>query len=170
MTAAVLLGLAALVLLDRGGLLSREGGDLRRYHEKSFTVVRVLDGDTLDVDIRDGDYPQTRIRLWGVDCPEMHYDDRGQSHPEPWALEATALTRQSLEGRRVRLHLEPHSTRDRHGRLLAYVELEDGGVVNERLLLAGLARADSRFPHRRLRDYQTLQEQAQVRRVGLWGG
>ncbi len=167
-TAAVLLGLAALVLLDRGGLLSREGGDQRRYHEKWFTVVRVLDGDTLDVDIRDGDYPHTRIRLWGVDCPEMHYDDQGQAHPEPWAEEATAYAWQLLDGRRVRLHLEPHSTRDRHGRLLAYVELVDAGVFNESLLLEGWARADQRFPHRHLQRYLTLEEQARSRRVGIW--
>jgi endonuclease YncB( thermonuclease family) len=168
LTAAGLIVLGLVVVLDRGGVLSQQGGDHRRYHEKWFAVARVLDGDTLDVAIRDGRYPNTRVRLWGVDCPEMHFDDQGQAHPEPRAVEATDYVRELLEGRRVRLILEPHSTRGRHGRLLAYVELEDGGVLNERLLLEGLARADRRFPHRHMQRYQTLEEQARSRRAGIW--
>jgi micrococcal nuclease len=168
LTAAGLIALGLLVLLDRGGVLSQQGGDQQRYHEQWFAVARVLDGDTLDVDIRDGDYPHTRIRLWGVDCREMNYDDQGRSHPEPWAVEATDYARGLLDGQRVRLLLEPHSTRDRHGRLLAYVEMADASVFNESLLLEGLARADQRFPHRHLQRYMTLEEQARSRRVGIW--
>jgi len=45
-------------------------GDVARYHGKTFTVVNVVDGDTIDVDVPDGEYEHTRIRLWGVDTPE----------------------------------------------------------------------------------------------------
>ena len=36
-------------------------GDLRKYHEKTFMVVNVVDGDTIDIDIPDGKYDHTRI-------------------------------------------------------------------------------------------------------------
>ena len=53
----------------------RTQSDLGRYDRKSFTVVRVIDGDTLDIDIADstGNWKTTRVRLWGVDTPETHH-------------------------------------------------------------------------------------------------
>lgn len=165
---AAVVAVGLLLALDRTGLLTPTGGDHRRYHERTFTVVRVVDGDTLDVDVPDGAFPHTRVRLWGVDTAEMHYDDQGVAHPEPWAEQATQFTRKQAEGRTVRLLLEPHSTRGRHGRLLAYVELPDGRVLNERLLLEGLARADRRFEHQHLSRYVVLEEQARMRGLGMW--
>jgi endonuclease YncB( thermonuclease family) len=44
--------------------------DLEKYHGKIFTVVNVIDGDTLDIDVPDNRYEQTRIRLLGIDTPE----------------------------------------------------------------------------------------------------
>ncbi|MCF7956800.1 MAG: thermonuclease family protein, partial [Phycisphaerae bacterium] len=41
-----------------------------KYHLKTFKVVKIVDGDTLDIDIPDGEYETTRIRLLGVDTPE----------------------------------------------------------------------------------------------------
>ena len=35
--------------------------DLEKYHAKTFTVVNVVDGDTLDIDIADGKYDHTRF-------------------------------------------------------------------------------------------------------------
>ncbi|HUT47490.1 MAG TPA: hypothetical protein VMX36_14510, partial [Sedimentisphaerales bacterium] len=37
--------------------------DLEKYHRKTFTVVNIIDGDTFDIDIPDGRYQHTRIRL-----------------------------------------------------------------------------------------------------------
>ena len=44
--------------------------DFDKYNQKEFTVVKVVDGDTLDIDIPDAQYKTTRIRLIGVDTPE----------------------------------------------------------------------------------------------------
>ncbi len=165
---AVLVLVGLLLALDRGGRFTPAGADQRRYHNTVYTVVRVVDGDTLDLDVPDQEFARTRVRLWGVDTPEMHFDDQGVAHPEPWAEAASQLARQLAEGQRVRLLLEPHSTRDRHGRLLAYVELPDGAILNERLILEGLARADRRFDHQHIDRYGILEEQARTRRLGLW--
>jgi endonuclease YncB( thermonuclease family) len=48
--------------------------------------------------------------------------------------------------------------------------LPDGAVLNEQMLLAGLAVADDRWPHRHDDRYRLLQLQAQRERVGRWSG
>lgn len=162
-----LLVLAGLILADRKGWLFKTG-DMGRYDHQSFLVAHVVDGDTLDVAAGDGDKPTTRVRFWGVDAPEM--DHPGSPQPrEPFALEAANLTRSLAEGNHVILILESHRIRDRYGRLLAYIELPDGRVLNEELLSAGLAHADSRWPHSQVDRYARIEEQAKHDKRGLWG-
>ena len=164
--------LAGLVLLVAVGLIERvllrpaTGNDHARYHNQSFTVVRVLDGDTLDVDVPDGKHRSTRVRLWGVDAPELAHEGEPAAHFGP---EAHAFAARTLRGRKVHLVLAPEQTRDLYGRLLAYVFLERGGrMFNEMLLEEGYAYADLRFDH--VYKPQFIQADRRARRagVGLW--
>jgi endonuclease YncB( thermonuclease family) len=157
---------AALAAADRRGWFVQDG-DWSKYHGRSFTVARVVDGDTLDVDVPDGKHAHTRIRLWGIDTPEMNVG-KPELGPQPWAVEATDRARALADGKRVTLELQSHEIRDRYGRLLAYVRLPDGTYLNEQLVLAGLARADRRFPHERMDRYLLLEEQARRDGIGLW--
>ncbi|MCC7408678.1 MAG: thermonuclease family protein [Phycisphaeraceae bacterium] len=158
-----------LLLADRFGLVNRSdayGPDWPRYEQKSFSVVHVVDGDTLDVDQPDGKKDRTRIRLWGIDTPEMNF---GKSEdPQPYAVEATTLTKSLADGRTVRLDLEASEIRDRYGRLLAYIWLPDGRCLNEELVRAGLARADRRFAHPRMQQYIALEQEAKREHLGMW--
>jgi endonuclease YncB( thermonuclease family) len=166
---AVTLGVAALlVLADRGGLLLYRGDDLARYDGRTFRVTRVIDGDTLDLDAPDGNDRYTRVRLWGVDTPEMARRDPPRS-AEPYAQAASEFTRRLASGQTVRLTLEPHRLRGTYGRLLAFVELPDGTLLNESLLSAGLARADGRWSHRYLKRFERLEQAARQGGAGLWG-
>ncbi len=71
--------LVALAVGDRLGVFGRaDEPDWTKYHEKTFRVVKVVDGDTLDVDCSDGDRDSTRIRLWGVDT--SHNPARSPRH------------------------------------------------------------------------------------------
>lgn len=101
---------------------------------QTYPVTRVIDGDTVVLEI--GGEPQS-TRLLGVDTPEV----RGS---EPYAAEATAFTRQLLEGRRVRLEYG-YTGYDIYGRLLAHVFVDDQDVS---LLLAeaGLAKLYTKAP------------------------
>ena len=168
-TLALVAAVALLVLIDRGDVLDLDlglgGGDLARYDDQSFRVARVVDGDTLDLAVPDGDSPTTRVRLWGIDTPEVA---RAGQRGEAYSARATELARDVAQGQMVSLDLEPHRLRGRYGRLLAYVELPDGSVLNERLLLEGLATADDRWPHRHLERYRLLELQAKRQRRGLW--
>lgn len=167
-TAVTLLVALLLVLADRSGLLLDTGDDVARYDGKWFTVVRVVDGDTLHIDAPDGDENTTRVRLWGVDTPEMARRD--PSRPaEPFAEQASGLTRQLAEGQKVRLILEPYRPRGNYGRLLAYVELPDGTMLNEALISAGFTRADDRWNHSHLKRFESLEREAREAGRGLWG-
>lgn len=166
-----LLGAAALVVLviadQRGWLLVRRHDDLARYHGVEARVVRVIDGDTVEIDVADllQAKPVTRVRLWGVDCPEPAAS--GQA-PAPWSDDARGHTATAIGEGPVRLVLEPHRTRGVYGRVLAYVQAADGTWISEGLLQSGLARADDRWPHARVRQFGKLQEQARQRGVGMW--
>ena len=165
-----------LIRLDNGGFKKRfqfkansneqvKVGDLEKYHEKSFTVVKIVDGDTIDIDIGDGEFDHTRIRLWGVDTPETKKPGAEVMHFGPEATEVT--TRLSL-GKRVRLYLDSKSTRGKYGRLLAYVQLPGGEFLNEVLLAEGYAYADLRFRHNFYYKYQQLEASARGQKKGLW--
>lgn len=167
-TVLILIVLFALILVDRNGWLLYPGDELSRYDGRMFRVVKVIDGDTIDV--RRLDQPlakPTRVRLWGVDCPETAKPWEGLV-AQPFADQAMALTRQLCDGQSVRLGLQPHSIRGRYGRLLAYVELPDGTILNQRLLEAGLAGAEDRFVHREFDRYAMIEKQAQHDKVGVW--
>jgi len=167
---AVTLAVAVLlVLADRHGLLIQAGDEISRYDGQTFVVTRVIDGDTLDIDAPDGDQRTTRVRLWGVDTPEKARRDPPRP-AEPFAEEATHLTRGLVQGQRVRLTLEPHRVRGNYGRLLAFVQLPDGTLLNEALLLAGLARSDDRWSHRYVRRFESLEREAREAKIGLWAG
>ncbi len=163
--------LLTLSLLDHQGYLFYDGGDHRRYHQRTFTVTRIIDGDTLDIIHRDG--KTTRLRLWGINCPEIAHPEHGRLHDEPFGPQATAFTTQLALNQRVQLQLEPQRTRDSFDRLLVYVTLPDGSVLNEQLLVAGLAKADERpddprFAHHYVKRYNLLEHQARLDRIGLW--
>ena len=126
------------------------------------TVVRAVDGDTIDV--RLGARVQ-RVRLLGVDTPETH-DPRkpvGCFGPEAAAFTAAVLT-----GARVTLEDDVERT-DPYGRRLAYVHL--GSMrFNDALLRHGYARLLVIAPNgSHAREMLTEEMAARRARRGLWG-
>ena len=87
-------------------------------------VGRAVDGDTLQLDRKiDG---KDRVRLIGVDTPELHGKN---GDPEPYAEAAANFTSDQLKGKDVLLVPGKDNTDDYH-RLLAYVWTTPGdGVI-----------------------------------------
>ena len=172
-----LLGFALLVWLDRGTVRYRwpyrSGAEARsaaydgqRYHGQTFTVVDVIDGDTLDIDVSDGRHERTRIRLLGIDAPETNGK---QPIPMYFGTQATEHASELALRRPVVVYLDaPNPTRGKYGRLLAYVQLPDGRFLNEVLLSEGFAYADRRFRHSFFNKYRQLEAAARSRQKGLW--
>jgi micrococcal nuclease len=140
--------------------------DLSRYHGQRFRVVRVVDGDTLHLWAADGADAMTKVRLLGIDAPEM-----GGSRGERmyFAEQATALARRLALDREVRIYLDERAgSRDRYQRLLAYVELPGGNFLNEELLTQGCVYTDRRFRHGYYQKYLQLEAAARAAGQGLW--
>jgi len=142
-----------------------KAGDFEKYHARTFTVIKVVDGDTIDIDIPDGQYEHTRIRLWGIDTPETKHPQTGVMYFGP---EAAEFTKELVLGKKVTVYLEEHRTRGYYGRLLAYVQLPDDRFLNEVLLTEGFAYADTRFRHSFHNKYKQLEAAARSGKKGLW--
>ena len=152
------LALACLVLcLAAGcGLPAAEEGQTGAWH----VVERVVDGDTFVLD--NGE----RVRLIGVNTPESV---KPGEEPEVYGKEASQYTKRMLEGQRVRLEFDV-SERDRYGRLLAYVYLEDGTFFNELLLTEGYAQVMTVPPNVKYAErFLAAERAAREAGRGLWG-
>lgn len=141
-------------------------GDWQKYHGKVFTVLEVIDGDTLDIDIPDGEHPDTRIRLIGVDTPETKHPTVGLMYYGP---EATAFTTRLALGKKVTVLLDTTGDqRGRYGRLLAYIQLPDEKILNAEIIKNGYGYAYLSYPHSEFSTYQMLMQQAIDNKSGLW--
>jgi micrococcal nuclease len=111
-------------------------------YDSICVVQRIVDGDTLVCS--DGD----RVRLLLIDAPELSQRPFG-------ARARSELDRLAPRGTRLGVELDVQH-RDRYGRKLAYLWLSDGRMVNEELLLAGVAVVSVHPPNvrhvQRLRD------------------
>lgn len=158
-------------LIRRSRLAQPESGeqvnhyDFEKYNGKTFAVIKVVDGDTIDINIPDGKYNHTRIRLWGIDTPETKNPKTGVMYFGP---EAAEFTTKSILGKQVAVYLDEADTRDKYNRLLAYIKLPDGRFLNEALLSEGFAYADVRFRHSFYNKYKQLETAACSRKKGLW--
>jgi endonuclease YncB( thermonuclease family) len=122
-------------------------------------VTHVIDGDTVDVRLRSGRLE--RIRVLGIDTPE-----RGVC----FSRQATTRARRLTLARAVVLRGDAtQATRDRHGRLLAYVGFEGGRDLGFELIAGGFAkvyvfsRAFERLPA-----YREAETRARRGSLGLW--
>ncbi len=165
---AILL-LTALSALDHAGAFGRPTDDDRTVYDGAVAIViRVVDGDTLDISIPDRDSPTTRVRLWGIDAPEIaHANDQIDHH---FGREAADFVEEHFMGRTIRLALDPNRpNRDKFGRLLAYIYTADSGeMLNALLVEEGLAYADPRFDHVMKHTFSTIEKRASKSRTGLW--
>jgi micrococcal nuclease len=133
------------------------------YPRAEARVVRVIDGDTIRVLVDGAEYP---VRYIGIDTPETRHPDVGV---EPFGLEAAEANSQLLAGGVVFLEKDVSEV-DRYGRLLRYVYLSDGRMVNAELVRLGMAQVSTWPPDVRYQDlFLELQADARAAGRGLWG-
>ena len=121
----------------------------------------VDDGDTIV--LVDG----RRVRYLGIDAPEIAHEQHGRK-AEPLGYEALTFNRHLVHRKRVRLELD-EETHDAYQRLLAYVFLPGKQMVNEMMIVNGLAHVLPHWPNRR---YASLlleaQRTAMEAKRGIW--
>jgi micrococcal nuclease len=126
-------------------------------------VTRVVDGDTIEVEIDGTEYT---VRYIGIDTPETVHPSQPVGCFGP---EASARNKALVEGKTVGLERDVSDT-DRFGRLLRYVYV-DGEMVNAALVRDGYAQSSTYPPDVKHQDtFIELQRQARESGRGLWGG
>lgn len=141
-------------------------------HADTFTgtVTRIFDGDTVEIEILG------KLRLLGIDTPEREDSNRDRFY-QRWQIsprrlraiyqQARRFNQQSLQGKRVTISYEP-GNRDPYGRLLVYLYLPDGQMLNRLLLEMGLASVFRRYDFSLRQEFLQVEDDARRRQVGLW--
>lgn len=127
--------------------------------QKSGVVHWVIDGDTFQLETGE------RVRMIGMNTPEYM---PWKNHIEPYGKEAAQFSKNLLTRKKVFLEadIEP---KDKYGRSLYYVYLEDGTFVNLLLVEKGFAKAKAYKPNtRRYRELKNAEREAKSRSLGLW--
>ncbi len=146
-------------------LATRDGGDAASLPPDVGVVEWVIDGDTVDIDIGGR---EERVRMIGIDTPELHTDAGGAECMAREALEFTAS--QLPSGTEVRLERDVVG-RDDYGRLLAYVyRRADDVLINELVVARGYARPLTIAPNDTHSErFVTAALAAEAANLGLWG-
>jgi len=137
------------------------------------TLVQVLDfvdGDTADVRFLEGTLSgdEERIRLIGVDTPEINHSDTASS--ECYGVMAWNEAAELLDDREAWLSYDAQC-QDFFGRTLAYMSRSsDLFFLNEHLVAEGFGRALSIPPSDHFgEEFAALEVAAQEQARGLWG-
>ncbi len=131
-----------------------------------YRVVKVIDGDTIKADIA-GEIET--VRLIGMDTPEIASPHNLKD--DYFGPEAARYTKQLLENQSVFLIPDPmQSNRDKYNRLLRYVFLEDGTLVNAKLVAEGYAYNYIYEPFQFMKQFDYLEKQAKEKQLGIWSG
>ena len=145
---------------------------------QTFTVkvIRVVDGDTIKVKFQG--QPES-VRLIGIDTPECRANSKAIRDSERSGQDLAAIVSQGKEasvftrsrvkkGDTVRLETDVQQ-RDKYRRLLAYVWLPDGTMLNEVIVRAGYAQPATYPPNVKYQTiFQKAAREARKQRRGLW--
>ena len=118
--------------------------------QQTGKVVKVVDGDTFDL-MSD---KKIRVRMFGIDSPE-----RGQAYN----VKAKEFTAALIAGKEINVTIR---NKDRYGRFVSDVYLDDGTYVNAELVKAGYAWLFTRYSNDE--ELARLQEDARNGKRGLW--
>jgi micrococcal nuclease len=129
-----------------------------------YPVSKVVDGDTVAVNI---DGKQEVIRLIGINTPET-VDPR--KPVECFGAESSAKSKEILMGKKVGLEAdETQSNKDKYGRPLRYIYLEDGINFNKLMVEEGYAYEYTYgTPYKYQADFKDAQQKAKDAKKGLW--
>ena len=125
-------------------------------------VVRVVDGDTIVVNYNG---KEEKVRLIGIDTPESVHPNETKNTEE--GVKVSDYTKERLTGKNIELELDVEK-RDKYGRILAYVYIDDQ-MYNKELLKLGYAKLATYPPNvKYVDDFTKLQQEARKNKVGLW--
>lgn len=164
LTTVLLLVISWLVIYVQQHGAQQTAQNLEKHQPGLYAVSHFVDGDTIAVAMNGRD---EKVRFIGVDTPETH---KPNTPVQCYGPAAAAYTKNIIGSSRVRLEADSlSSNRDRYNRLLRYVYLPDGRLVNEELIKNGYGFFYPYFPFSKSAEFSAAQEAARAASKGLWG-
>jgi len=139
-------------------------------------VVKIVDGDTLKVIVNS---KIEKVRLIGIDTPEIHKNRRAKLQSKKLKTDLSEIIQMGKEAKKFvssivkkgeKIFLETDvQERDRYGRILAYVWLKDGSMLNEKIICNGYAMPLTIPPNVKYKDtFLYCFRYAREQNLGLW--
>ena len=164
---SLLIALVATILAATGqqlGWFDQPIDVVQQQNPGLYAVSRFVDGDTIVVAMNGVD---ETVRMIGVDTPETH---KPNTPVQCYGPAAAAYTKNLIGQQKVRLEADPtNQNRDRYNRLLRYVYLPDGRLIEEELIKNGYGFAYTSFPFTKKQAFVALEGEAKAQAKGLWG-
>lgn len=154
------------VLISQSRWLKNTSQTLQQNDPGLYSINHYIDGDTIAVNMNG---TVETVRFIGVDTPETH---KPNTPVQCYGPEAAAHTKEVIAaaGAKVRLQADPLDTiRDKYGRLLRYVYLPDGTLLDEEIIKDGYGFAYLDFPFSKKTEFAAAGQAAQTAKTGLWG-
>jgi micrococcal nuclease len=139
--------------------------------ELTGQVSWIYDGDTLQIE------KIGKVRLLGIDAPEYKASSRDRFYTKNFHIQPKKLreiSRQAKDynirhakGRKVRLEFD-RTKKDKYDRLLVYIYLPGGDMLNLLLLEKGLATVFRRYDFRFKKSFLQAEKTAQKKELGIW--
>jgi len=146
------------------GWLKSAGQTVSQNQPGLYSINHFIDGDTVAVNMNGA---VETVRLIGVDTPETH---KPNTPVQCYGPAAAAYTKNVIGKQSLRLVADSLSTnRDRYGRLLRYVYLPNGQLLNELLIQNGYGFYYPYFPFSKSTQFATDEQGAMAAHKGLWG-
>lgn len=127
-----------------------------------YSVLEVIDGDTIRVDING---KNTKVRFIGVNTPETV----SSSAPvQCFGPESSDYTKNMLNGKKVGLEYDDtQGNTDVYGRLLRYIYI-DGKNLNYLLIKNGYGFENTNYDYRYKSEFVSAEKEARTNQIGLW--
>ncbi len=146
------------------------------YANESAIVISVTDGDTLRIFYKGED---KKVRLIGIDAPESKVNPKAEKDANRSGEDIKTIIRMGKKATRfVEKLVKPGDQvsiefdlekRDKYGRLLAYVYLSDGRMLNEEIVKAGYANLLTHPPNVKYeKKFLKAYREARNNKRGLW--
>ncbi len=152
------------VVATQSGWLDNAGKAAQDNNPGLYSINHYVDGDTIAVNMNG---TVETVRFIGVDTPETH---KPNTPVQCFGPDAANNTKEVISKfGKVRLQADPLDTnRDVYGRLLRYIYLPDGTLLDKKIISDGYGFAYLSFPFSKKAEFAQAQQAAQTAKLGLW--
>jgi len=126
--------------------------------QESTELIKIIDGDTVIVKING---EEKSIRLIGIDTPEKN---------ECFEKEATEKLKEIIANKKIKLEADnSQDDKDKYDRLLRYIYLEDGTLINKKLIEEGVAKEYTyKIAYKFQTEFKEAEKIAKEKKIGIW--